>query len=184
MNTGGPTRETLLKIPVLAGLNETERRQLAHAARLLEFLPGQEIMAEGADTRELWILLSGRCQVLKRRRAGITLPRPVVLATLEPYQHFGEMSFFHAAPHSAAIVAETAVQLLCLDRSEFDELISDGACAPYKLAFNAMSTLADRLRRMDDWITELIDRDGTPKQVAEWEELRRRMFASGLRTGE
>ena len=79
----------------------------------------------------------------------------MVLAELEPYSLFGEMSFFSPAPHSANVVAKTPVKLLSIARSDYDDLIRDGVSAAYKLAYNVVESVADRLRRMDEWIAEL-----------------------------
>jgi hypothetical protein len=65
------------------------------------------------------------------------------------------MSFFHKAPHSANVVAETALKLVCIQRCDYEDLIRDGAWGAYKLAFNAVEILAERLRRMDDWVADL-----------------------------
>lgn len=173
------SRELLYRIPLFDRLNETERKQLAHAAQVLDFVAGEQIVDEGGDSQKLWIVLEGQVRVVKRVRGGVPDKQPIELAVLGPCQHFGEMSFFHRSPHSAAVVALTDVRLMCLSRAEFDELIEEGACAPFKLAYNALSSVAERLRRMDEWVSELVERDGSDKQVAEWESLRRKLFETG-----
>ncbi len=65
------------------------------------------------------------------------------------------MSFFSPATHSASVRAKTDVQLLRLARADYDDLIRDGVSAGYKVAYNVLQSMADRLRRMDDWVARL-----------------------------
>ena len=81
-----------------------------------------------------------------------------MLATLEPYNNFGEMSFFHPAPHSASVRAQTQVKLLYIERSKYDQLLTEEPACCSKLAMNTVASLADRLRRMDEWVDELLSK--------------------------
>ena len=64
-----------------------------------DFRPGEEILTEGLTYHSLWIILSGRCEVVKSSNGG----KPHRLAVLEPGCVFGEMSFLDTAPHSASV---------------------------------------------------------------------------------
>lgn len=153
MKQASTISQELRHTPLLANLNETEFRQLAEITRLQEFKPGDLIMQHGETTQDLWLVLEGTCEVFKPvGNHGDTL----VLAVLHRHAILGEMSFFHRAPHSASVRAQTGVKLLQIKRSDYDELIQDGASVAFKLAFNVVETLAERLRRMDQWVEELI----------------------------
>ncbi len=66
------------------------------------------------------------------------------------------MSFFSPAPHSSSVVAKTPKwKLLSISRPDYDDLIHDGVMVAYKLAYNAVESVANRLRRMDERIAEL-----------------------------
>ena len=99
-----------------------------------------------------------------------------MLAVLKPYSHFGEMSFFSPAPHSASVRAQTAVMALGIDRRDYDDLIRQGIWAGYKLAYNTVQALADRLRQMDEWVAELAAHNPTGERVAEWSTFRDKLF--------
>ncbi|HTU25744.1 MAG TPA: cyclic nucleotide-binding domain-containing protein, partial [Pirellulales bacterium] len=143
----------LENIPLMANFNETERRQMADIASLKHFAPGEIVVRQGEDSRTLWVMVEGKCEVVKQLEHG---PHPaLMLAVLEPYSHFGEMSFFSPAPHSASVRAQTAVTVLAIDRRDYDDLIRQGIWAAYKLAYNTVRGLSDRLRRMDEWVAEL-----------------------------
>ena len=59
-----------------------------------------------------------------------------------------------------------------------DDLIRDGVLAAYKLAFNVTAALVRRLRRMDDWVTELAATDHNPCDPPrpEWQNFREKLF--------
>jgi CRP-like cAMP-binding protein len=190
--TAKPVSSDLLqKIPLFAGMNETESRQLAEIAAIAEFKPGDLVMVEGQNSQNLWVVLEGQAEVVK------TLPpengeqaEELVLAALDRHQVFGEMSFFHLAPHSASVRAKTPLKLLQIDRGDYEELIQDGAWGAYKLAFNVVATMAERLRRMGDWVAELqrASQDSAPtavgppeavkshNRVSEWNSFRTKLF--------
>ena len=79
-----------------------------------------------------------------------------VLAVLEPYSHFGEMSFFHPAPHSADVRAQTAVTAAAISYADYKDLIDEGIMGGLQAGVQRVESLAERLRRMDEWIAELL----------------------------
>lgn len=170
---------TLRAIDLFRGFNESEYRQIADIAATASFGPGQLVLEQGAICQTLWIVLAGKCQVTRAKSAAPGA-ESLVLATLEPHNHFGEMSFFHPAPHSASVRAQTDVQLLRIARADYDDLIAEGATAAYKLAYNVVGGLAERLRRMDEWVSELNHEPNgggvRPQPPAEWARFREKLF--------
>jgi CRP-like cAMP-binding protein len=86
------------------------------------------------------------------------------------------MSFFHPAPHSASVRAKTAVALLRIGREEYDRLVDGQCAAAYKLAFNTIGGLAERLRRATDRLADLDPGDPLAKPKSEWSSFRAKMF--------
>lgn len=180
MNASPVSSATLKSIALLRGFNESEYHQIIEIATTANFGPGDVILEQGETSQTLWILLEGKCEVT-RRKPDDPAAEPLVLTTLEPYSHFGEMSFFHPAPHSASVRAQSPVLLLKITRTAFDDLIAEGVTAGYKLAYNVVGGLAERLRRMDEWITALNHNEppATPSRVqppAEWARFRDKLF--------
>jgi cAMP-dependent protein kinase regulator len=167
----------LAQIALFRGMNDSELRQLADIARVDTAEAGDFLLRQGEESQLLLVLLEGRCDVLKQLPPGAGEQQPILLATLEPNQHCGEMSFFHRAPHSASIRATTAVQFLQIDRAEYSDLIGEGASAAYKLAYNGLQTTAERLRRMDDWVVQLLSDHRQPQSRREWTLFREKLFA-------
>ena len=166
--------EVLDKIPLLAGMTERERKQLAGIGSLMEFKPGEVVVRQGKTSQNLLVLLEGQCQVVKE--VDGEPPHEVVLAELKAYDHFGDMSFFSAAPHSASVRAVTPVNLLRIQRRDYDKLIGSDALAAYKVAYNMVDVLAHRLRRMDEWVSELVKQNSPDQRVSEWNKFRDKLF--------
>ncbi len=171
------SNDRLKQIPIFRGFTEAEFKQLQDIARTLTFSPGELVLEQGKSSQELWILLEGKCEVFKPLGSGQDRA-PVVLATLEQYSNFGEMSFFHSAPHSASVRAQTHVRLMAIPRTRFDDLARREAAVAYKLAINTIESLAERMRRMDDWVADLVTQGKTVQNVSDLARLREKLFDS------
>lgn len=164
--------ELLAKLPIFQGMSDDERAELLSLGHHVEIEPGERIITQGKMRRNLWFILSGECEVTRRTEEGCQLS----LATLGPNVQFGEMSFFHAAPHSADVVALTKVELLRLSREDYDTLVESGNAVAFKLAMNSLEQLAERLRRTDEWITNLVCGEQHKPTVSEWTSFREIIF--------
>jgi CRP-like cAMP-binding protein len=144
----------LTKCPLFRGMTASERQEIFGLLETKIYSPAQTILEEGESFQYIWIVLKGRCQVIKTRKTGTEHE----LAVLEPYGVFGEMSFFNPAPHSASVRALTDVEVSRLSRESYDRLLRMDSVAAYKLSHNTMGVLVDRLRRMDNWACDLVEK--------------------------
>lgn len=170
--------DLLRGMPLFGGFNATDLSQIIDIAAVVEFPPERLILEQGATSRDLWILLEGRCEVARRSDARDAESKRVTLAHLEPPAHFGDMSFFSPSPHSADVRSQTAVKLLRIKQADYSDLIRDGVLAAYKLAYNVTEALVRRLRRMDDWVAELAATNHEPSAPPrpEWQSFREKLF--------
>jgi CRP-like cAMP-binding protein len=118
-------------------------------------------------------IVEGQCQVIKHTKHGIEQ----VLAKLEICSAFGEMSFFNPAPHSASVRSVTPVKLLCLPREKYDRLLQGGSTAAQKLAINTVALLAERLRVMDDFTCDLVEKAEAGRHSEEWHDFRSKLYS-------
>lgn len=77
--------------------------------------------------------------------------REVILATLHPGDHIGEMSLIDNEPHSATVRAEVQTDLLMLGRLEFARCLPENS----SMAYAVMRGLVQRLRQADRKIESL-----------------------------
>ena len=172
------TTEVLRDIPLFDNFNATDLAQIIDISSVIDFPPDQLIVEQGATSRDLYVLIDGRCEVIRRANPQDPNTKRVTLARLDSPAHFGDMSFFNPSPHTADVHAQTAVQVIQIEHASYDDLIRDGVLAAYKLAYNVTGALVRRLRRMDDWVTELAatDQDPCGPPRPEWQNFREKLF--------
>lgn len=96
------------------------------------------LMREGEQSTEMYILLSGKLSVLKRK--GNVEKR---IGEIGPGEIVGEMSFLDQAPRSASVRALEISEILIIPRSQFLATL-DSFPNWYKSIYN---TILDRLRK-------------------------------------
>lgn len=161
-------------IPLFAGLTPAEREEITRVSELRTFPPGETVLQQGNQVQRLWLVLAGECVVTRKLTNGA---EPLILATLGQGANFGEMSFFSPAPHSASVVAKAQLELMTLDRQNFDQLAQEQSSAAFKLAINIVTSVAERLRRMDDWVAELTTQGGASTRVSELARFKEKVFS-------
>ncbi len=82
--------------------------------------PGETVFEEGDSGDSLYMILSGRVEVVKRFGAGDSAPE--VVGQLGPGEYFGEMALLGRGPRSAGTRALTSLDLLVLPGSDFSAL--------------------------------------------------------------
>lgn len=136
------------------------------------FAAGTDILSEGLSYQGLWVLSSGRCEVVKGAAGG----HGSRLAVLEAGAVFGEMSFLETAPHSASVRALTDVDTMRLTRDGFEQLCSHCPPASHKIARSLVLVLSARLRRMDEWTCGLVQKSGNERHHDEWHDFRAKLY--------
>ncbi|QDT18045.1 cAMP receptor protein [Alienimonas californiensis] len=162
--------------PAFTKLTNSQRREFLDLASRHRFKAGETILEEGRETRCLWFILSGACEVVKTVPDG----GDRVLATLEAGALFGEMSFFNPGPHSADVRAISDCTVLRMTAGNWAVLEQIGLRPAFHIARHTAAVMSDRLRRMDDWITKVLDETPDPaaraKRNDEWNDFRRKLF--------
>jgi CRP-like cAMP-binding protein len=94
-------------------------------SRILSFAQGETIIQQGdAQDSRVFFLLHGSVSVHMDGKYILTLKRP--------WDIFGEMSICSAAPRSASVVADTSVEVICIDAAV---LHSPGQEANYQFKY-------------------------------------------------
>lgn len=164
--------ESLANLPIFHGMCEAERDEALSLGQHVAVSAGDYLITQGKMVRNLWFIRSGECEVTRQTEKGCQLN----LAKLGPGVQFGEMSFFHAAPHSANVIAVTDMKLVRLAREDYDTLLDSGNPVAFKLALNALQQLAERLRKTDEWITNLVCGEDHKPTPSEWTSFREIIF--------
>lgn len=98
------------------------------------FRQGSVIINEGEEGDAYYVIRTGEAQVVVRRKGEPDIP----IAKLGPQEGFGEMALLTGQPRSATVLASTHIDLWCLSKVAFDELLTDNLSL--SLYFNEILT--------------------------------------------
>lgn len=108
-----------------------------------KFNAGEFVFREGDTDKELFIIISGTAQVIKK-----TEGTEIILTELNVGDFFGEMAMFSGAPRSASIRAKDDLETIVINEPEFRKQIDD---LPDWFR-NMFEEVVMRLRKMDERI--------------------------------
>jgi len=139
--------DLIRRVPLFSMLTDAQAVTVADGVVKRRFKRGEMIVEQGKKTNALFILLNGRARVVSTDSRG----REVILATLQPGDHIGEMSLIDNEPHSATVRAEVQTDVLMLGRAEFARCLPENS----SMAYAVMRGLVQRLRHADRKIESL-----------------------------
>ncbi len=105
-------------------MNETEFRIVVDALEEKRYTNGQEIIKQGEDGSELFLVESGVLSCYKLFKGN---NQPTFLKKYEAGDAFGELALLYNAPRAATIVADNDCLLWALDRETFNHIVKDSS---------------------------------------------------------
>ncbi len=85
------------------------------------FEPGQNVFEQGDLGDRVYIIISGKAQVLRKRPDG---SGEDAIATLGPGQYFGEMALLHRVPRNATVRCVEPLNVLSIEKGDFKALVT------------------------------------------------------------
>jgi CRP/FNR family cyclic AMP-dependent transcriptional regulator len=129
----GAPIEVLERVPLFAGLNRREVRQIARLFKERRFSEGETVAREGSGGAAFFLIDSGEASVSvggnKRR-------------TLKPGDYFGEIALIDEGARSATVTATSELVCWGLTFWDFRPLVQGNAAIGWKL----LQSLAKKLR--------------------------------------
>lgn len=113
---------------------------------------GDVILEEGARSREMYIVQSGKVEIIKK--VG---DKEAVLTTLDEGGIFGAISMVDAKPRTATVRAVGETRVLGVDQLEFLRM----AKADPALTQRILISMGNRIREQNDKLCMTLDRLGT-----------------------
>jgi CRP/FNR family transcriptional regulator, cyclic AMP receptor protein len=138
--------QILQGIPVFAGLGDAALSLLAHAVEESAFRAGEVIVREGEPGNRMFIIRSGRVEVVKH----LSEPSETVLDVLEAKNFMGEMSIVDCVVRSASIRAIEDTTLFSLKGIDLYRLFKKYPDQYAIVILNIARDLARRLRSIDE----------------------------------
>jgi HEAT repeat protein/ATP/ADP translocase len=134
----------LREVPLFAELSPEELKQVASIAGEHNFKDGEAFVMEGELGDEMYIIVSGSVRVMK----GIEHSKQI--AQRGPGEFVGEMSILSNEPRMASLVADGDVFALCLEQTNFEQMLLEKP----EIGLSVMRALIQRLK---DSRTKVLD---------------------------
>ena len=159
-----PTAEALRAVPLLSGLTEAERAEVAGLAELKSLEAQLPLFREGDAGDALVILLSGSVQVVKRDPAG----KHQVLSVVSAPAVLGEMAVLEAGgKRSASAIAVGPVTFAIVPGPQLRQRLASGNVATLKIAHGLARLLARRLGEANPRLVQVLQSGKPDESVAE-----------------
>jgi CheY-like chemotaxis protein len=136
---GKPFSSTDILNRVSKLLNKKVEDKNSSASKVLEFKPGEVVIAEGSKGDEIYFVKEGSLRVVKMLDSG----EQIEITTIGTGEVVGEMSMLLDTKRTATVVAATKVSLMEIPKEKFYEVL---AVQPkwFKILFQTIS------RRLED----------------------------------
>lgn len=149
-----PVSAALLRdIGLFGGLDDESLRVLAEKLPQVKAEAGHTVIAEGESSQEMFVVLGGELEVVKRSRDG----HEVMVALIGPGDWFGEMSILDVQPRSASVRAVAPTLLLRITAEHVEHLFYRRNLKAYAiLIMNIARELSRRLRVADGLVAQFV----------------------------
>ena len=141
----------LRNIGLFGALSDEVLGHLAKTLATTRVQPGDVLFREGDPGREMYVVLDGEMEVLKKSRRG----RDQRVAILGPNDAFGEMSIIDMQPRSATVRALAPARVLRMSTEDMDALYRHDLKSYTLIILNIARDLSRRLRTTDGILAEL-----------------------------
>ena len=144
------TNSQLREVGLFGALSDEFLEHLVATLEVRRLLPGETIFKEGDPAREMYVVLDGEIEVLKKSRRG----RETRVAILGPNDCFGEMSIIDMQPRSATVRTLGPAKLLKISTEEMDALYRHDLKSYTLIVLNIARDLSRRLRVTDGLLAD------------------------------
>lgn len=147
-----PTVSDLRAIGLFGALSDEVLAQFSRSLLVRVIDPGVTLFREGDDGREMFVVLQGELEVLKRSHRGTDAR----VALLGPGDWVGDMSIVDIQPRSASVRALAPTRLLRVCSADLDNVYRTDLKAYSIVILNIARELSRRLRVTDGILADLI----------------------------
>ena len=147
-----PSVARLREIGLFGGLGDDTLEMFITILERVELASGTDVFHEGEAGRDLFVILDGEVEVLRRSKRG----HETRVALLGPGDWFGEMSILDVLPRSATMRVVAPSQLLRFSAHDLDTLYRRDVRAYSLLVLNIAREISRRLRVADGLLAELV----------------------------
>lgn len=147
-----PSIEDLRRVGLFGAVSDEVLEFLTARLALLQPDPGTMVFREGDPARDMFVVMGGEMEVLKRSQAGVDAR----VALLGPGDWFGEMSILDVQPRSASVRVLAPSRLLRISAADLDSLYRHDTKAYAIIVLNIARELSRRLRVADGLLADFV----------------------------
>jgi CRP/FNR family transcriptional regulator, cyclic AMP receptor protein len=149
--------EIVKKAPLFSALDDNSAESLRNSMAMTKVIKGHHLFKEGDPGDRLYVVVEGKMKLGTQAQDG----RENLLSILGPGEMFGELSIFDPGPRTSTATAVTDCRLLFLSH---DQVLGWLSAHP-EVSLQLLARLAQRLRRSNDFLADLVFSD-VPGRVA------------------
>lgn len=139
------------RIQLFSGLEQTEMKQIAAAARGLRKTRGEFIYLPGDRADSVYVLKKGRIKLSVLSESG----KEIAIDLIQPGEMFGEFALIDESVRSNMTQALDEVVVLVFNKHDFVNLLKNQS----KLALNYIRMVGDRRRRMEKKLSDITSKE-------------------------
>jgi CRP-like cAMP-binding protein len=156
--TGMNLREAIRNSYLAKGLREDHLERLYAIADVRSFGPGEALMEQDDDNRDLYVVVQGEAQILS------VTGEPI--GHVKPGMPIGEISFLDSKPRSVSVVTENGCQAVVLPYEALWKLLRENQDMALIALVNISRVLCTRLRSANKNIAALMALDESDANLA------------------
>ncbi len=138
--------DLLRQAQIFADLDQEELEAVAEICSQLSFKFGQRVFKEGERGNRLYIVQEGEVRISRE----VPGSGEEALTVLKPGACFGEMAVFDRSERSTDAYANVDCKLVTITRADFEILVDFNRDLAYKVLWNVVRMLCERLRVTND----------------------------------
>lgn len=150
---------SLKRVPLFAGLNEEESREIGSIAAAMEVDKGEILFTDCEESNGLYVLLAGKVKLYKVSPEG----KEQIIHVISPPDTFAEASIFLKGSHPFYAETLSDCQLLFLPKRDFREVIKKSP----RLSANMTIALSRYVKRYASLIEDLSLKE-VPSRIARY----------------
>jgi len=152
MSESVPSIDELRHVGLFGAVNDECLEFLSKRLVVLSPAAGDLVFKEGDAARDMFVVIGGEMEVLKRSQSGVDAR----VAVLGPGDWFGEMSILDVQPRSATVRVLAPSKLLRVSASDLDALYRHDTKAYAIIVLNIARELSRRLRVADGLLADFV----------------------------
>lgn len=152
MPESSPSIDDLRQFGLFGAINDEVLAYLAEKLVVLHPEPGHVVFHEGDPARDMFVVMHGECEVLKRSQTGLDAR----VALLGPGDWFGEMSILDVQARSASVRVLAPSRVLRISAADLDSLYRHDVKAYAIIILNIARELSRRLRVADGLLADFV----------------------------